>query len=196
MKIQDRNAISARSSFALRTWDEATVSAFLKADATSSAIASWVQGLFCLINGDIVPDASSEDGGYKGARLSYGKLADLRNETLADKLGVTVGELGSVWAKGTMSKGVKVLTTFKSYDDIMVLSAAELSAWVCELAELGALSSVYDQMFPAKDKDEKVPMTVLAQLVSTASGYAAKHGLNGEFGVMLQTVLGLLNGEG
>lgn len=193
VKIADRKAIAARSEFSLATWDEDTVSAFLNADLKSSAHASWVQGLFCLVNGDIVPD--TEKGGFKGAAMSYGKLADARNEKLAGKLGVTVGELGSVWAKGTMSKGVAVLTTFKSYDEIMELSAAELSAWVTELSELGALSTVYAQMFPPKQQDDKDPLAVLGHLVSNCSAYAAKHGLNGEFGAMLQTVLGQLNGQ-
>lgn len=186
MKIADRKAIAARSEFSLAIWDEDTVSAFLNADLKSSAHASWVQGLFCLVNGDIVPDV--ENGGFKGAAMSYGKLAAARNEKLAGKLGVTVGELGSVWAKGTMSKGVAVLTSFKSYEQIMELSAAELSAWVTELSELGALSTVYAQMFPPKQQDDKDPSAVLAQLITTAINYAAKHGL--DFDTVLATVKG------
>ena len=123
-KISDRNMLSARTSFGLKVWSEETVSAVVFASDICAEQAQWIQGLFCLVNGDIAPDAETV-GKYVGVTGSYDKIVSARNSNLAEAKGCEVSALRGVWAKGTISKGVKVLCELRPYNDIMGMDSAD-----------------------------------------------------------------------
>jgi len=148
--------------------------------------AQWIQGLFCLVNGDIAPDADTV-GKYVGVNASYDKIVSARNTNLAEAKGCEVSALRGVWAKGTISKGVKVLCELRPYAEIMEMSFAELSEWVEQLAAEGSLAAKYSELFPTV-KVEKEASAVLAQMIATAIAYAAKHEL--DFDATLAAVRG------
>lgn len=179
MNASDRKNLSTTGTFSLKVWDEATVNAAVAAGISAGNSAGWVQGLFCLIHKDVVPNVKpGKEGQFVGNGTSYDKLVTARNEALAEACGMDAAELDpkAKWSKGTICKGIQVLTALKSYEDILAMSAQELSEWVNELSRK-AVSTVHAEMFPAGDKPETDPFTKAVAMYGTLLAFCDKHGL-------------------
>lgn len=153
MKAQARKQIASLSTIEGFDGSYEYADGYLIGSGTNGNLAAYMQAMVPYLNGDIVFDM--DKGSFKGASQGFGKIVAARNESVAQRLGVSVDDLASnqKWSQGTISKALSILLeTFG--DRFLTINREDAADMLVEIANKGAVADLYGKVKGGDDKPD------------------------------------------